>query len=353
MRIDGSNYSIAELREMLDRKDLMVNREYQRGSRLWPAGARSYFIDTILTGFPFPKMYFYEYLDREGRKTKREIVDGQQRISAIIDFVDDKYVLTSVSRKFHGMRFSGLDIDTQDLFLGYSVPVDVIRNAERAEILEMFRRMNAYTLPLNEAEKRHSTFHGAFKWFINEAAAEFSTIFVEFGIFTNRQIVRMADAELLSEMILALEQGVVSSSEKILFNLYKKYDVNFDQESAYRTRIKEFFEYLVSHFGELRNSFLMKPYVVHSLFCACMHNKYGLEGVNKKIGLDPIGSLGKDVEKALISLQTLSMAHEGKDLEGEFGEYVWGCSGGTNREPRRVARVKYLALALRGELLND
>lgn len=351
MRIDGSTYSIAEIREMLQRKDLLVNREYQRGSRLWPSGPRSYFIDTILTTFPFPKLYFYEFL--EDRKTKREIVDGQQRISAIMDFVDDKYALTNVSRQFYGRRFSDLDDDTQDSFLGYSVPVDVIRNAEKSDILEMFRRMNAYTLPLNDAEKRHSTYQGAFKWFVNETSSEYTPIFVEYGIFTKRQIVRMADAELLAEMMLALEQGIVSTSNKILSDLYKKYDVEFAPMGEYRGRLHEFFSYLIDHLGELRKSFLMKPYVMHSLFCAAMHNKYGLPNVEDKTGLSPIGAIGGNSELALLSLQALSMAHEGKDLEGEFGEYVWGCAGGTNREPRRVARVKYLALALRGELMND
>jgi len=352
MRIAGNNYSISELTDMLERKDLLVNRDYQRGARLWPSGARSYFIDTILTGFPFPKMYFYEYLDREGRKTKREIVDGQQRISAITDFIEDKFALTSVSPRFSGKRFSDLEREIQDAFLGYSVPVDVIRNAEKSDILEMFRRMNAYTLPLNEAEKRHSTYQGAFKWFINESATEFSPTIVEFGILTNRQIVRMADSELLSEMILALEQGIVSSSNTLLSALYKKYDSVIEPEAVYRTKLKEFFTFVTGNLGEYRNSFLMKPYVMHSLFCAGMHNKYGLHGVTEKIGMEPIGVFTRNIEQALPSLLALAMAHEGKDLEGEFGEYVWGCSGGTNREPRRVARVKFLALALRGELMN-
>lgn len=352
MKIDGSTYSIAELHEMLDRKDLVVNRDYQRGPRLWPTGARSYFIDTILTGFPFPKLYFYEYLDRDARKTKREIVDGQQRISAIVDFHQGKYALTSVSRQFSGLRFSDLAEEVQDLFLGYPVPIDVIRNAEKGEILEMFRRMNAYTLPLNEAEKRHSTYQGTFKWFINETATERTAFFVEFGVFTNRQVVRMADAELLAEMVLSLERGILSSSNKLLSDLYKKYDDAFADENSYRERLREFFGYVAGNFGELRNSFLMKPYVVHSLFTAAMHNKYGLPGVAEAIDLPPIGAIAVDAEKAAAGLQALALAHEGKDLEGEFGDYVWGCTGGTNREPRRVARVKHLSLALRGELLK-
>src|SRR3546814_12444761 len=76
----------------------------------------------------------------------------------------------------------------------------------------MFRIINAYTLPLNEPEKRHSSFQGAFKWFINHLADELNEFFVEFGVFTNRQIVRMSDAELLTDCVLAMERGVVSTS---------------------------------------------------------------------------------------------------------------------------------------------
>jgi len=353
MKLDGSTYSIAELHEMLDRRDLVVNRDYQRGPRLWPTGARSYFIDTILTGFPFPKLYFYEYLDRDARRTRREIVDGQQRISAIVDFCQDKYALTSVSRQFTGSRFSDLPEDVQESFLGYAVAVDVIRNASKGEILEMFRRMNAYTLPLNEAEKRHSTYQGAFKWFINETATQWTPLFVEFGVFTNRQIVRMADAELVAEMALSLEAGILSSSNKLLSDLYKRHDDTFEIEVTYRRRLREFFSFLAESLGGLRNTFLMKPYVIHSLFTAAMHNKYGLPGVAEEIGLPPVGVVAVDNERAVAGLLALALAHEGKDLDGEFGEYVWGCTGGTNRQPRRIARVKYLSLALRGELMKD
>ena len=45
MKIDPNNYSIAEIRDMLKRKDLVVNDDYQRAPRIWPAGPRSYFID--------------------------------------------------------------------------------------------------------------------------------------------------------------------------------------------------------------------------------------------------------------------------------------------------------------------
>ena len=350
MNLDTNNYSILEIREMLARKDLVVNKGYQRNASIWPAAPRSYFIDTILNYFPFPKLYFYEFLDRENRRTKREIVDGQQRISAMMDFLEGKFSLIRVSEDLNGKRFSDLDQDVQDSFLSHPVPVDVIRNAKKSEILEMFRRMNAYTLPLNDAEKRHSTFQGQFKWFINELAQYYADVFIEHGIFTNRQVVRMADSELLAEMILSIEKGIVSSSNKVLSGLYARYDKQFREEKAYFSLIDEAFDFIISELAELRRTHLMKPYVIHALFCALIHNKHGLPGVSEKIGLQPIGQLTGDLQTAVQSLEALSGAHETRATEGEFSEYVWSCSGGTNREARRVIRVKYLCKALRGEL---
>src|SRR3546814_7157896 len=84
MNINTNNYSILEIIGMLDRKELIVNPDYQRGSGIWPDGPSSYFIDTILEGYPFPKIYMYEFMDRSTRGIRKEIVDGQQRIKTIV-----------------------------------------------------------------------------------------------------------------------------------------------------------------------------------------------------------------------------------------------------------------------------
>ena len=160
----------------MDRRDLIINPEYQRGPGLWPAGARSYFIDTILTGFPFPKLYFYEYIDRENKKPRRELVDGQQRARTILAYIADEFAIGGDS-EYKGQRFRDLPPETQERFLSYSVAVDVVRNATRGDILQKFRRMNAYTLPLNRAEQRHATFFGEFKWFINSVTDSYAEFF--------------------------------------------------------------------------------------------------------------------------------------------------------------------------------
>jgi hypothetical protein len=43
----------------IDRGDVKVNRDYQRSDKVWPESARGYLIETIILGFPLPKMYLY------------------------------------------------------------------------------------------------------------------------------------------------------------------------------------------------------------------------------------------------------------------------------------------------------
>jgi len=222
MRVEESKYSIAEIIDWLRKRELIVNKDYQRGGALWPTPAKSYFIDTILKDFPFPKVYFHEHIDKETKRPRREIVDGQQRLTTIADFIDGKFALGKNAIGFEGKRFRELTENEQDSFYSYTVVVDVIRNADKSEILQMFRRMNAFTLPLNAAEKRHSEFFGEFKDWVNTVLDRFGSILIDWNILTSRQIVRMADAEFITDVALAIDEGIVSTSPSKLATLYKK-----------------------------------------------------------------------------------------------------------------------------------
>lgn len=338
MQISTNNYSIVEILQMLERRELVVNHDYQRGSGIWPLGPSSYFIDTILEKFPFPKIYMYEFLNREERNIRKEIVDGQQRVSAITRFVNNEFALGAESA-FAGRRFRDLGREEQDNFLSYVVSVDVIRSANRGEILQMFRRMNAYTLPLNEAEKRHSGFQGDFKWFINNISDDLNEFFLEFGVLTSRQIVRMADAAFITEVVDAYESGVVSSSPQNLRRLYHNYDENFENLDKYREILRETFGFIISSFGNLRRTFMMKPYALHSLVTALIHSRYGVPKISEEWGAQPIGVFARNPQQAERDLRELALAHEAKEEDGPHGKYVWGCLSTTDRKLRRTARV--------------
>ena len=347
MKVEEGKYSIAELVDWYRRRELVINPEYQRGGGLWPAPAKSYFIDTILKEFPFPKVYFHERVDKETKRPRREIVDGQQRLTTIVDFVDGKFALGNNARGVEGKNFNQLTEDQKDSFFSYTVSVDVIRNADRSEILQMFRRMNAFTLPLNAPEKRHSEFFGEFKNWVNTVLDRFGSVLIDWNILTSRQVVRMADAEFIADLALAVEEGIVSTSPAKLNALYKRHNENFLTRAMQDERISDAFDVVLNQMSELQGTYITKPHIFHSFMCALLHNRYGLPGMDEATGVATTGEYFSDRDRALISLKRLAAAHEEKDL-AEFGEYVQAASEGGNRAAQRAVRIKWLCQALRG-----
>jgi len=349
MRVDETKYSILEIANWIRTRELTVNQEYQRAGRLWPKTAKTYFIDTILKGFPFPKIYFHEKIDRDLKRPHREIVDGQQRVNTIVDFIEGKFALSNISADFAGAGFSDLTEETKEAFYGYTISVDVIRNAEPSDILQMFRRMNAYTLPLNEAEKRNSDFFGEFKSWINTILDEFGALFSDWQILSNRQMLRLIDTEFIADLALALETGIVSTSPKLLKDIYKKYDQEFPNRDQFNARIGETLSYIRSDMPFVAKTHLTRTHVFFSLVCALIHNKWGLPGVEAQTGIAPIGAYLTTQDAAEAGLRALAAAHEEKDLT-KFEEYVKAASEGGNRANQRTTRLKWLCSALRGEV---
>src|ERR1017187_6179965 len=198
MRVTSSNFTIAEYCQQMQEKSIVVNHDYQRSDKVWPPAARSYLVETILLGYPIPKLSLYQTTDLKSKKTKKEIVDGQQRSQVIFDFLQGAFRLTGKG-PFGGKKFSQLETEEQQQFVDYALTVDVFVSATSSEIRQVFRRMNSYTVPLNPQEKRHATHQGELKWFIVELVERYSEALKTMGVFGERQLSRMADASLLSD----------------------------------------------------------------------------------------------------------------------------------------------------------
>lgn len=345
MEVLRSVFTISELRDMWQRRELVVNKNYQRSSAVWPEAARTYLIDTILNGYVVPKVYFYQVFEKSRKKVIREIVDGQQRITTVLDFLAGEFALTSRSANFSGKRFDDLDDEAQQQFLTYSIEADIIHSAEQADLLAMFTRMNAYTAPLNPAEKRHAQFEGPFKWFILEASATVGPQLVELGVLTSKQSVRMQDSEFLTELAVVLDVGITNKSEKSLSDIYRKYDKEFPKEIEFQDKFIEFFDLLTGDLAPLRDTFLTKSYACHSLFCALMQKKYGIPG-GEALKSKTTGKFYTNLAKTLAALSRLAEAHELHDTQGPFGEYVEACLSTTHRIKQRETRSRWLADAL-------
>jgi hypothetical protein len=343
-----TSFTVADYCASMKRGEIIVNKEYQRSDQVWPSVARSYLIETILKGFPIPKLYLRQVTDVKSRKTYKEIVDGQQRSTAILNFFDDELKLgKSVENEdLRNQKYSELDQEFKHAFLEYPIQVDLFVSASTSEVIEVFRRMNSYTVPLNAEEQRHASYQGKFKWFINELADKLEPTLLTMGVFKEKQLVRMQDNKLLTELCDSLSHGIRTTDKKKLDAIYKDLDDNFPEKESYYQRLTDAFG-TVRKLDSIHETALMKPYLIYSLTQAIMHiNK----PVKKFKNLFRSKQRSIDYDTAAANLTALAQATETEEDTGKFRRFVLASREKTNVRKQREIRFKWMCRALTNEL---
>lgn len=352
MKIIRNTIPISDLFNLMVENELTINRTYQRSQGLWPQNARSYFIDTLLNEFPFPKIVIRQIVDLKTKKTKREIIDGQQRLTTIKDFIEDKFKLSNVSRDYRGFQFSSLPDDAKSKFLGYEVSTDTVISATDDEVLEIFRRINSYTLPLKEPEKRHASYQGEFKWFIKDLLDLYSPMLDRYKILTLREISRMVDAELMTELSQVILDGVKNRRAPFLDKIYKDNDESFSRKDEVYTKVTETLDFIKVELNQILESETLKGYSLYSLFSALLYNRYGVINisVDDVDGLEVIGEYTPNANQAVQNVLELFSLAEQKDEKGKYAPFVRASRGATTSDVNRRIRLEWLVKALQNKL---
>jgi Protein of unknown function DUF262. len=361
MQVAATQFTVGEYCEQLRGGQVLVNRDYQRSAKVWPTAAKSYLIDTLLLGFPIPKLTLYQRTDPASRRVIKEIVDGQQRSEAICQYVSGRFRLSTKSPNA-GKRFSQLDEADQVRLLEYAINFDVLVGATREEIRELFRRINSYTVPLNRQETRHAIFQGEFKWFIVELSERYASTTKEIGLFSESQLTRMADGEMVSELVMAIESGIRTASPAAITDFYERNEKTFARAEEMRRRFSTVFDRLL-RWDSIHDGPLMKAYQFYSLFLAITHVDGPVDSLQAIVPLDrgrPI-----DDETALVNLGTLSdvasssaevdddakrtesqEVEESLEIEAQYDEFRKAAAEGTNIQTQRETRFKWFVRAL-------
>lgn len=270
--------TVSDIVNWFRRKELVINEDFQRRA-VWTPAAKTFLVDSLLKGFPLPKLYIRTKIDPVTQQMVREVVDGQQRVRSIVEFANDKLKLTSRSTDYSGKKYSDLNPEDQERFLGYVISADQLLNASDDEVLEVFSRLNSYTVILNDAEKRHAEFQTDFKWLVVKTAAEWSKFFDEKGVLSIRQRVRMMDDELVAEMFRVLVGGVCDGGARKLRAFYREQDdETFTAQVATRVtrRLTEALRFLQDSIADWIRDELARPYYVLAMFAAYAHHRWGI-----------------------------------------------------------------------------
>jgi hypothetical protein len=122
---------------------------YFQRKLVWRDIHKSDFIDTILKHLPFPEIFIARgTIDIETMTSVSCVVDGQQRLNAIREFIEGAVVVD-------GLRYSDLDARTKAAFLKYEVAIiDLDINHDAPEVVDIFQRLNRTFYALSTIEKQ-------------------------------------------------------------------------------------------------------------------------------------------------------------------------------------------------------
>lgn len=161
LRVEVKNTTIGQLVDMLKRKLINMQPDFQRHGNLWNKDKKSRLIESIILGLPLPSFYFYV----DEKDEKWVVIDGLQRLCAISDFMVEQNL------KLSGLQFLG-EMHNKYQFEDFSyfeqldmlmrpVTLNVISGASSAEAKYIiFQRINSEGTQLSPAEIRNALFHG-------------------------------------------------------------------------------------------------------------------------------------------------------------------------------------------------
>jgi len=251
-------YPIHALNYLITNHKLDFNPEYQRES-VWTRSQKQLFIDSLLIGIDIPKIYFRE-VDRNGYQY--EVVDGQQRLRTISEFLDNQFPLSEDSDPINGKPiakkyFQDLETDLQLELHAISLDI-VIMNSSYTDddIDEMFLRLQNGT-PLNAAEKRRAII-GNMVGIVKSLSSH--KVFGLAGFTNKRFAYEDTVAKTLHQLLNSSITDIKPASIKKTYEIHK--DISESNSSV--VKLKKVYSFLVKAFKD-KPSPKFKKYAIISL----------------------------------------------------------------------------------------
>ncbi|AXK48448.1 hypothetical protein CRU87_08995 [Aliarcobacter trophiarum LMG 25534] len=251
--LSSTDTRILKLYNQIKVGELVLRPFFQR-KLVWKKIHKYHFIETILKNYPFPEIYISTGSMDTSKLTSIDwVVDGQQRLSTIYDYISSEGDFKSQNVV---KPFNELSSAEQEIFLSYKVVVRDLGKINIDTIQEIFKRINNTEYSLNTNEKMNASYHNnSFMIFCKQLVDEeidLSQPFVQDNnitlvslvdrkkvsnifkkVFNDNDIRRMNDLQFIMTLVISLELGYFNRRGEI-DNYLDKY--NEDYPSA--TQIK-------------------------------------------------------------------------------------------------------------------
>ena len=140
------SWSIKQIAKSIEKGTIVFDNAVQRGY-VWDNDRKSLLVHSVLEDYPIPPFYSAKI---DGIYS---MLDGKQRLNALVDFVNGKFELSNLPEiayddeeepeiNINGLDFAGLPEDFQIKILGFYPTLYYYEDITDDEINEMFFRLN-------------------------------------------------------------------------------------------------------------------------------------------------------------------------------------------------------------------
>lgn len=248
---EQTRYPLKNVKAIFQSSDYKLDPYYQRDI-VWGESTKSRLIESFIINIPIPPVFLFEY-----EYGKFEIMDGKQRISTIISFLDDEFSLDSLEffHEFNGKKYSELPVDIQETITRRYISGIIILSESTKDESEkqnmrrlVFERLNTGGLALNRQEVRNAIYSGAFNDMLKRLASD--EVFKELWAPSTKQKSKYDSRLEYTEKVLrffayfsAVNNDITPISTSRLLDLYMEASKEFTESEL--EELEEFFKKVV------------------------------------------------------------------------------------------------------------
>ena len=251
---------------------LIVDTSYQR-RKVWMPQDKVRLIETILLDLVMPEVFFWpaDIIPDTG-ETLTHIVDGQQRIVSIVEYLSGSFTLLSkhlmddrIKARCENKLFSELSDEDKSRIWLYNISiVNIDKSFGKDDIKQLFYRLNLTNYNLNLQEKLNSI-ESAFGD-ASEALANLD-FWKECRVFSAADARRMQDIRYCCSIYILANEGIVDqTNSKKINDYYTDYAESFDLDTGLYTKIEAAIDIINALKDKATLSFISKKAQMYTLF---------------------------------------------------------------------------------------
>ena len=216
-----TNPTIADIYQDINESKLILRPDFQR-KFVWTQEHQDEFIDTILRGLPFPEIYVCSgIVDIEKLRTTRLVIDGQQRLTTISNYISDK----GEGGFLKIPPYAKLTDDQKNDFLQYQIVIRDLGKVDEETTREIFRRINLTKFKLDDIEIHNAVYDG---YFIKTAKYILDAVpLKDYGVLRESEFTRMADLHFILLVMSTLENGGYFAEDREVEPMVSKFNEEY------------------------------------------------------------------------------------------------------------------------------